>query len=74
MTSGVDCDKDGRLANALAQAISAETEVLRSIEFSLNDWCLFPPSTGEVLGIIIRCRVRDCTMAIVNNRSLRQPN
>ena len=33
-----------------------------------------PPSTGEVLEIIIRCRVRDCTMAIVNNRSLRQPN
>ncbi len=43
MTSGVDCAKDGRLANALAQAISAETEVLRSIEFSLNDWCLFSP-------------------------------
>lgn len=41
--SGVDCAKDGRLANALAQAISAETEVLRSIEFSLNVWCSFSP-------------------------------
>jgi hypothetical protein len=47
VTSGVDCDKDGRLANALAQAISAETEVLRSIEFSLNGWCAFSPPEQE---------------------------